>query len=74
MRRSILRRSGDSLVRSFREIVAFGGLGAESLFCDELYRRAKEILEESPFFGIKAVKQMYDSIYDCLNDRNRANA
>jgi len=29
-------------------------------------------VEESPFFGIKAVKQMYDSIYDCLNDRNRA--
>jgi len=48
------------VVRSFWEIVAFDGFGAEYLFGDELYRRAEEVVEESPFFGVEVIEQGYD--------------
>ena len=55
-----MRRSDDSLVRSFRRIVAFDGFRSESFFGDELYRRAEEVVEESPFFGIEIVERGND--------------
>jgi hypothetical protein len=55
-----MRRIHDSVVRSFWEIVAFDGFGAEYLFGDELYRRAEEVVEESPFFGVEVIEQGYD--------------
>ena len=52
-----MRRSDDSLARSFREIVAFDGFGVDSFFGDELYRRAEEVVEEPPFFGVEVIEQ-----------------
>ena len=55
-----MRRSDDSLVRSFRRVVTFDGFRAESFFCDELYRRAKEIVKKPPFFGVEVIERGYD--------------
>jgi len=51
-----VRRFYDSLVRGFWRIVAFDGFRTNSFFCDEFYGRAEEVVEESPFFGIKVVE------------------
>ena len=55
-----MRRFHDSLVRSFWRIVAFDGFGADSFFRDEFYGRAEEVVEESPFLGIKVVEGRHD--------------
>ena len=55
-----MRRIHDSLVRSFWEIVVFDGFRADPFFRDELYRRAEEVVEESPFFGVEVIEQGYD--------------
>jgi hypothetical protein len=52
-----MRRSDDSLVKSFREIVAFDGFRSDSFFRDELYRRAEEVVEQSPFFSVEVIEQ-----------------
>ena len=46
-----------SLVRGFRRIMVFNGLGADSFLRDELHGRAEEIMKESPFFGIEVIEQ-----------------
>jgi len=50
-------RRDDPLVRCFRRIVAFDGFRSDSFFCDELYRRAEEVVEEPPFFGVEVIEQ-----------------
>ena len=55
-----MRRIHDSLVRCFRRVVAFDGFRSDSFFRDKLYRRAEEVVEESPFFGIEVIEQGYD--------------
>lgn len=55
-----MRRIDDSLVRSFWEIVVFDGFRSDSFFGDELYRRAEEVVEQSPFFGVEVIEQGYD--------------
>ena len=37
----------------------FDGFGADPFFGNELYRRAEEVVEESPFLGIEVVKGCY---------------
>ena len=49
-----------SLVRGFRRVMAFNGLGADPFLRDELHGRAEEIKKESPFFGIEAIEKMAD--------------
>lgn len=55
-----MRRSDDSLVRSFRRVVGFDGFRADPFFGDELYRRAEEVVEKSPFFGVEVIEQGYE--------------
>ena len=55
-----MRRIHDSLIRSFWEIVVFDGFRSDSFFCEELYRRAEEVVKESPFFGVEVIEQRYD--------------
>ena len=55
-----MRRNHDSLVRSFRRIVAFDGFRSDSFFRDELYRRTEEVMKKPPFFGVKVIEQGYD--------------
>ena len=55
-----MRRFHDSLVRGFGRIMAFDGFGADSLFCDEFYGWAEEVVEESPFLGIEVIEEWYD--------------
>ena len=55
-----MRRSDDSLVRSFRRVVAFDSFRYESFFGDELYRRAEEVVEKPPFFGVEIIEGRYD--------------
>ena len=55
-----MRRIHDPLVRCFRRIVAFDGFRSDSFFGDELYRRAEEVVEESPFFGVEVIEHRYD--------------
>ena len=55
-----MRRSDDSLVRSFRRVVAFDSFRSESFFGDELYRRTEEVVEKPPFFGVEVIEQGYD--------------
>ena len=58
-----MRRSDDSLVRSFWEIVVFDGFRrSDSFFGDELYRRAEEVVEKPPFFCIEVIEQGYDLV------------
>ena len=40
--------------------MALDGFGADSVFRDEFYGRAEEVVEESPFLGIEVVKERYD--------------
>ena len=35
----------------------FDGFGADSSFSDEFYRRAEEVVEEPPFFGVEVVEK-----------------
>jgi len=51
-----VRRFDYSLVRGFWRIVVFDGFGTDPFFRDEFYRRAEEVVEESPFFGIEVVE------------------
>jgi len=55
-----MRRIHDSLIRSFWEIVVFDGFRSDSFFCEELYRRAEEVVKKSPFFGVEVIEQRYD--------------
>jgi hypothetical protein len=55
-----MRRIHDSLVRSFRRIIAFDGFRSDSFFRDELYRRAEEVVKKSPFFGVEVIEQRYN--------------
>jgi len=55
-----MRRIDDSLVRGFGRVMAFDGFGADPFFCDKLYGRTEEVVEESPFLGIEGVEWRYD--------------
>ena len=55
-----MRRIHDFLVRSFRGVVAFDAFRSDSFFRDKLYRRAEEVVEESPLFGVEVIEQGYD--------------
>jgi hypothetical protein len=48
-------RIDDSLVRSFRGVIAFKGFGADSFFGEEFGGGAEEVVEESPFVGVEVV-------------------
>jgi hypothetical protein len=54
-------RFEDSLVRGFRRVMAFNGFGPDSLLGDEFHRRAEEVMEEPPLFGIEVVEEGDDS-------------
>ena len=41
--------------------MAFDGFRSDPFFRDGLYRRAGEVVEQAPFFGIEVVEQRYDS-------------
>ena len=36
--------------------MSFDGFGADPLFGDEFYRRAEEVMEESPLLGIEVIE------------------
>ena len=55
-----MRRIHNSLARSFMGIVVFDGFRSDSFFCQELYRRTEEVVEESPLFGVEVIEQGYD--------------
>ncbi len=50
-------RFQDSLIRGFGRVMAFDGFGADSLFGDEFYRGAEEVVEEAPFVAIEVVEE-----------------
>ena len=52
-----MRRFQDSLIRGFGRVMAFDGFRADSLFSDEFYRGAEEVVEEAPFLGIEIVEE-----------------
>jgi hypothetical protein len=58
-----MRRFHDSLVRGFGMIMAFDGFRSDSFFRDELYGRAEEVVEESPFLGIEVVKRFPNVLF-----------
>jgi hypothetical protein len=55
-----MRRIHDFLVRWFRRVVAFDGFRSDFFFRDKLYRRAEEVLEQPPLFGVEVIEQRYD--------------
>ena len=54
-------RFHDSLVRSFRRVMAFNGFRADSVFGDEFYGGAEEVMEEPPFLGVEIIEECDDS-------------
>ena len=40
--------------------MVFDGFRSDSFFRDKLYRRAEEVVEESPFFDVEVIEQGYD--------------
>ena len=56
-----IRGFHDSLVRSFRRIMAFDGFRADSVFGDELYGGAEEVMEEPPFLGVEIIQGCDDA-------------
>ncbi|WAC07868.1 MAG: hypothetical protein OS130_01310 [Thermodesulfobacteriota bacterium] len=55
-----IRRIDDSLIRSFRAVVAFDSFRADSLFRDEFDRGGEEVLEKPPFIGVEVIEQGYE--------------
>lgn len=53
-------RFHDSLVRGFGRIMTFDGFRSDPLLGEELYGRAEEVVEESPFLGIEIVEEGYE--------------
>ena len=40
--------------------MAFDGFRSNPFFGDELYRRAEEVVEQPPFFGVEVIERGYD--------------